>query len=636
MPDAPSLSTSLTPQEVALLEQALPRLADWSEKILVPFSVRQLRHCEVVWINERWFLQRGLDVTEESTRHRLSNWLCEEFGYAAPRQEDSFEAYTEQSKTFHADRYGSLNAREVHGGSGRAAIVGCFQAKGIGVTPLAGAGADWIHSHGCASLEEAIREAIYAEVLAAEFPYSAIPIIAILDTGLTFSRPSSEHPEEALMRRAIILRPSVVRPSHAERAPLFRKSLTGRLNSQKDDARRCRDVVGLWIQLVRSNDAPNIAELITRIVQQIVFGQVNRLFSGGYFSSNLTIDGALLDFGGTRALPNWINYRFVPHTPGFGEEMTYMMGLIQSLVFHFNKYRTAECPPLPPAPILLDHAKAVYDQAFQREAQKLWGLENETNAALIACITNSLRKYFLLQQRTRLNYYQSARLDKRWLYDVMIGDSAKEPRDSAEEATLEAVSRGLSDHFGDGSANREKRHHTWMTAVRLLMPRNEIDRDSMQKRIYREISPDGLGSKPNADVIRDLISSIVGNSRRFWADLSTNLTVIGHVSSGGCSALFCEQVATGAKVLWLQGVLCGDRLRLFTNWLVREDLESCNLKINDGCWSAQIIALDFHPLLNNVLNVISKEILIPKMQVVYPKIALRWVSPKPASHITGV
>jgi hypothetical protein len=122
----------------------------------------------VLWINRRWFFERQFDVTSADTVRRIHDWLLDEFAYVIPQPSDPQPAFTNKTKILHADRYGSSTGRTPHGGSGRVATIGAFQAKGIGMTPLVGPGGDQGHSNGCCSIEEAIREAIYSEVAAAD------------------------------------------------------------------------------------------------------------------------------------------------------------------------------------------------------------------------------------------------------------------------------------------------------------------------------------------------------------------------------------------------------------------------------------------------------------------------------------
>ena len=244
-----SIERHFRPDEVEQLQSGLPNLAEISSEILVPFEARRLRRAAILWINRRWFFERQIDVARAEDRLRVEAWLLDEFAYAIPRAGDAPDAFTGEVKTLHADRYGISSGRSVHGGSGRVATIGSFQAKGIGVTPLAGVGANWVHSSGCASVEEGIREIIYSEVATAEFPHGAVPVVALLDAGLIYPNSADQATSAAataLVRRAIIIRPAVLRIAHAERAPLFLRSLTGFPNHQPDDARRTRDVVRYW------------------------------------------------------------------------------------------------------------------------------------------------------------------------------------------------------------------------------------------------------------------------------------------------------------------------------------------------------------------------------------------------------
>ena len=187
-----------------------------------------------------------------------------------------------------------------HGGSGRAGLRGCFQAKGIGPTPLAGDVRTWSYSHGCAWLEEALREAIYAELAAAELPHGALPVIAVLDTGLRFLLPSGELGE----RRAILVRPAALRLAHFERAPMFsaaRRERPERETNETSDVDRVRDAVRAFHAATSGEPAPGVevrdlADALVRVAEQAASGQVHRLCHGGYLTSNVTLNGELLDF----------------------------------------------------------------------------------------------------------------------------------------------------------------------------------------------------------------------------------------------------------------------------------------------------------------------------------------------------
>src|SRR5882762_340478 len=115
------IHTYFSREQVLRLERGLPRLDALSDRMLLPFQAQQLRFSAVLWINARWFLQRDIDINDDRTRKRVSDWLLAEFGYAVPRPEDPKGAFTEGKKTLHADRYGGSTGRSIHGGSGRVA-----------------------------------------------------------------------------------------------------------------------------------------------------------------------------------------------------------------------------------------------------------------------------------------------------------------------------------------------------------------------------------------------------------------------------------------------------------------------------------------------------------------------------------
>ena len=101
------ISEFFSTEEVSRLEAGLPRLQEWSDRMLVPFQARQLKQVSLLWINTRWFLQRGIDVTETMIARRVSLWLHAEFGFSVPREGDPADAFTIGSRIVYADRYGS-------------------------------------------------------------------------------------------------------------------------------------------------------------------------------------------------------------------------------------------------------------------------------------------------------------------------------------------------------------------------------------------------------------------------------------------------------------------------------------------------------------------------------------------------
>ena len=103
--------------EIAMLHRGIADLAQVSTSLLVPFTARRLMAAQVAWLNVRWFLQHGLDVTDATERERVERWLLAEFGYVVV--DGAAPGAMGGSKIFHSDRYGSTEGTTPHGGGGR-------------------------------------------------------------------------------------------------------------------------------------------------------------------------------------------------------------------------------------------------------------------------------------------------------------------------------------------------------------------------------------------------------------------------------------------------------------------------------------------------------------------------------------
>ncbi len=591
--------------------------------MLVPVELRRLAGARVVWLNKRWFLGRQIDVEDTGIERRVIRWLVAEFGYANPRADDPPGSFADRTRTLHADRYGSTSGMSPHGGSGRAVVSGCFQAKGIGVTPLVGVGAHAGHAHGCCSLEDGIREAIYSEVCAQEFPHGSIPMIAILDTGLTFSSPDATEIFDQGARRCIVIRPSTIRAAHAERAPFFKKSISGYVNSQSADVQRTRDVVRHWheVSLNRLHDVPTIEDFVRRLAEQVAFGQVNRLFNGGYFSSNISISAALLDFGNMHALTDWSKATVLGNTPGFGEERQIIRRMIGSLVFYFRKYTDGDSNR-PDEETLMRCYDRTHGKCFDRECLKMWNLEVLAGSRAGEAILAPVRRYFEQQQKQRI-VYEFGKVKERCAAAsaaAWLGNSAHSPKfpDSQEARTIEEVDRAIRRHFGHSPEGRRQTKGAWRSAQRYLRPRDSLDRGRLLADVHRTVRR--WTGQPDSETIERLIADAIDAGRRHWPRLPSNFVVEGHVTRNGSSALICTRIPDGNRLIWIEGIRLGERFRCFGQTLLSNDVESMAFVAHrDNVWSF-VLLLD--PTLSGVargfvVRVGARMLSVPPMTVEY-------------------
>lgn len=527
-----------------------------------------------------------INTQNAAVRARVIDWLLADFGYGIPRPDDPESAFGEDSRLMLADRYGSTSGLSVHGGSGRAVIAGCFQAKGVGPTPLVGIGGHPGHSHGCTSIEENVREAIYGEICAAEFPHRAIPVVAILDTGLMFSSPDATELFDQEVRRGILIRPAMLRAAHAERAPLFKRSANGYVNLQSDDVRRVRDVVERWDDFGTTEESALI-DFFKKIAAQVAFGTVHRLFNGGYFTSNISISGALLDFGNMHALDDWTRACVLSNTPGFGSEWLTIRRAISSLAFFFCKYCSDEYRSLEGH--VLQAFRSSYNLVFDLECLRIWNLQDQMGSGLANDVLAIIKKYFADQQKKVTAYKFGKKIDSSkttngWLFDGYRGsDSAG----ATEARVLQDLNRLIRRNFPC-----EQEWYVALstkTAARYLRPRSSINRAYLLTQIRDIVASASMSTL--ADNISSFIDEAIDRGRRHWPRLPADLLVLAHVSRRGCSALACVD-RFGKNMFWLEGLMLGGALYFFGQRIPPDSLSDFRVSIAEGVWSVVVPRID--------------------------------------------
>ena len=535
-------------------------------QLLVPLELVRVPSASVTWLNVRWFAERGFNVADSRTRKRLEEWLIESFAYVTPSSKGRASA----TRLFHTDRYGSTDGLSQHGGSGRVATWTNFQVKGIGRTPLVGRDAADGHAHGCLSLAEALREVVYSEIAAAEFPFGAVPVLAVLDIGLRFSSPDKAEKYDQNVPRGLLVRPFTVRPAHIERAPCFQGGGDVRAE-QLADAERVARMVAWWeAQLSRGDDSLVVEprELFHRIGRQIGFGHAHRMFNGGYFSSNLSATGALLDFGNMHWLRRWHRAKVLPHAPGFGDEIQIVRKMAHSLAFFFNRHMRTHSRI--EAETLIDAAE---DGVRAERAQQFslfvgTAADNELNVP-VGCVMEV--------------FSTDAKISQKFEFGVPIGGETS--GESLSEAILAACKNGGGPFRGDTDFGNDEKLKA--TLDRYAGERGLIDRASLIAAT-RTMTSDAPAEKRPTTPIQQSITNLVSYSRRFWPRMPKNVVVLSQVVRDESSALLCLGPTPGRLVVWVEGVLVSEGACLFGQIIGMDDLLTARPRF-DGCyWNAVI------------------------------------------------
>lgn len=542
----------LAAAEASALSESIPDLSALCSTLLVPFPVRSLNNASILWINDRWFTERGLmTLRDAQARRRVYEWLLSEFAITSANEERNRRP-DQLARTAYADRYGTLSGASPHGGSGRVATLGCYQVKGVGKTPLVGSGATWTHSHGMATVREAICEAIFAEVLDAELPYGGVPVMAIIDAGETIA---ASEDGSFMEKRALIVRPAALRPAHMLRAASFVSPRHGPDFAPGRDAARTYDVIrhvaSLSFEARESQRIPaTLLELCQRYAAQSAVGNALRLHTGGLLAENISLDGAVLDFGVAQAMGDWSNVQVHAHVPGFGQDIDRIAQMAASIKFYAQKAACSEQPWFS-VDVRRESLQSSYTEGLQVMFGRLWAtgvIDRESQNA----IRTLMQGYFDAQQRVprRERWDGKPRTNAGWLYDHLIASESPAVTSSDREASLLGRVRAILN--GAKSACSNVKAHSWRSAARLLQPRPELDRLLLEKQIKSAMAP--TAATETVQSVARLIESVVGASRRWWSNLPAEISVTSQRVSSGCTVIEGIDARSGQRILWVEGI----------------------------------------------------------------------------------
>lgn len=289
----------------------------------IPLRLARLPDARLLWLNRR-VMVRDPQFAALGSEEAYAQHIITQCAYALPEEGDPRPISAELADAF-ADRYGGKGIGR-NGGSGRAAFVNGYHVKGIGRTPLVSVLADRAHASGGAYLEECVRETIFAEIADLEFPFGAVPVLAIIDTGAVQVWRTENGPKPE--RRCLLVRPAFLRPAHFMRATEFISA--NPKEGSLDNHRVAKTSAAVCELFGREQLAETWRSFWLRWAEQLAHGYVHRLNHGGNSESNIALDGRLLDFGGMTALPTWGEARIMDGTPPAGMDMAFLIEALQA------------------------------------------------------------------------------------------------------------------------------------------------------------------------------------------------------------------------------------------------------------------------------------------------------------------
>ncbi|KVL51670.1 hypothetical protein WT01_29110 [Burkholderia cepacia] len=206
-----------------------------------------------------------------------------------------------------SERYGGEEIVN-NGGGVRCGLSIDLQVKGIGANLLLGCDSDEAHSNGHLSLVDAIYEAAWSEILEEVVPFGVQRVVAVLKMG------EQAHIDGGA--RALLVRRPEIRPAHFERAIYF-KPIRDASWHREADVRRVRNSVRhlgeilprpaviaeqQWHRMTdKERFSAGLGEFARRLAAQLAYMR-SRFMAHGCTSSNVSIDGRLLDFTSVMSL----------------------------------------------------------------------------------------------------------------------------------------------------------------------------------------------------------------------------------------------------------------------------------------------------------------------------------------------
>ncbi len=364
----------------------------------VPVHLRRANEARILWLNETALARDPRCAGSSSSNNEYAHHILERCAYVSAADMPHGKAGSDVIGF--ADRYGGRGIGR-NGGSGRSAVVNGYHVKGIGRTPLIGAEADFAHASGGAYLEECVREAIFSEVVARTFPHSAVPTLAIIDTGLVQVWDTENGPKTE--RRTLLVRPCFVRPAHFQRATGFNSP--NAKEGVEDRVRVERFFVHAAAVLGHDELSKSFSLFGERWAEQMAHSFVFRFPHGSNTTSNIALDGSLVDFGAMTSVPSWANVITMLREQPFRSQFGVIAHAVQDLSYYAGRYLD---PHFAKADAIQEHiqnAKKQYQKSVIRDVLQFCGADT----ALSIAEDDLMHAWKIIEKL--IAHYQSTTLD---------------------------------------------------------------------------------------------------------------------------------------------------------------------------------------------------------------------------------
>lgn len=488
----------------------------------VEVELRKLPNARMLWLNQRAMLEDPAYLSLASDRDAYEQWLLERCAYVI--SDEPLDGKVDAIGI--ADRYGGSGIGH-NGGSGRAAFIHEYHVKGIGRTPLVSVLTDRLHGSGGAYLEECVREAIFSELAAAEFPGDAVPVLAIIETG-DFQTWTTDHgPKEE--RRCLLVRPAFMRPAHFERATGF---ITHNPKEGADDASRVACTFEAASKILGKESMLAMYHAFwPRWAAQLAYAFAHRLAHGGNTSSNISLDGHLVDFGAMAAMPSWARISTMTGGAPVGLDMTFLVQALQMQSHFWGRYMDeALATPAAIAQTMASASTAYQHQLFI-EVLRILGLSRHQARRLLAGehharVDSAIQRLLAYFQRDQFAIFAGTPAP-RLAWDVTAFWSDDVPPHLRELRTL--VEHALGPEQGGAAALQMGRNRLRAAS------RPGVYRETIKEDVYAALDRAYPRNTLTSRIVGNLIDDMVTKHRRDSHVEPDNLVPIGFARNARCA-----------------------------------------------------------------------------------------------------
>ena len=251
-----------------------------------------------------------------------------------------------------AERYGGAGLG-TNGGGARVVNFDGVQLKGVGANALVGADALTSHSYGGLDAQAAVKELIYSSLISHISPVGSQKIYGLI----LLDRTSAKYGDQSTWS-TILVREPCLRPAHFLSCTDFRV-LPQYKHLIYSDSYRLRSIYqDIHNSMGPSNFYLFIERFLEACADQLSFCRMARFSHNVLTSSNLTIDGRLLDTSVSTFVHAGTNFGQITD---FYREPAVPLQIVGEMFYLLEKYTHSTGP--------LDHFVGLYQRSFERYLQ---------------------------------------------------------------------------------------------------------------------------------------------------------------------------------------------------------------------------------------------------------------------------